>query len=340
MTKILYIGDVHSTPEDMDDCTSLLAFVLDTAKASKPDYIVFLGDQFHRFDTLSIRLLDFWREWLLTAIDTAPVYLLVGNHDRVGPKDTTNRNSMSLFGGVWKSGCLDCVKVVEKPTYIEPGILAVPYMSTTEFVNLFSGDKKWPAKTVLCHQEFDGGQYDNGFYIKDGIPTAILEGCQVISGHIHKPSEFANVWYPGAPRWQTLTDANVDRAIWLVEHAEDGSIVGRTQFNTHGIVPKIWRYEDKPLAPLNLDSFLDGNKPGDMPVVFVHGDAERVRLRCIEFRNRGCTTRSCVTNEVVGSVKESLGIQKAFSEFFCGYTPKHGTDPQVLGDLSRERLGE
>jgi hypothetical protein len=340
MTKILYIGDVHSTPEELDECASLLDFVLRTAIEQDPDYIVFLGDQFHRFDALSIRLLDFWREWLLKAIEDFPIYLLVGNHDRIGPKDETTRNAMNSFDSLWKSGTAEWTKVIRSPTHIEKNIFAVPYMSSASFVEAVGKANLAPGSTVICHQEFNGAQYDNGFYIKDGIPMETVQGLQVISGHIHKPSEFGNVWYPGAPRWQTLTDANVDRAIWLVEHAEDGSIVSRTAFDTHGVVPKIWRYEDKESCPLNLDTFLEGNKENDMPVVFVHGDSERVRLRCIEFRNKRCTTRSCITNETVGNVKESMGIGKAFLEFFEAYRPPNKSDPYILACMAQERIGE
>lgn len=339
MTRILYIGDVHSTPEDLDECASLFDCIERVSK-DNCQKIVFLGDQFNTFDTLSIRSLNFWEERLSSLLRIAPVILLVGNHDRVGPKDETNRNSMASFSRMEKFG--NRVTVIDRVDTIAPGVVGVAYMHTSGFVAALDGAKNLVPSggTIVCHQEFNGAKYDNGFFVKDGVPMEAVEGYQVLSGHIHTGGEFGNVWYPGSPRWINMNDANEIKGIWIVEHGDDGRIVSRDFETTHGVVPKIWRFEDTPEAPIDLDSFFKKQmKPGDMPVVFVHGDSERVMLRSTYFRTLGCTTRSCITNQVSGNVKESLGIDQAFGAFFQSYQPPHKTDPQILAQELQERIG-
>jgi hypothetical protein len=74
----------------------------------------------------------------------------------------------------------------------------------------------------VCHQTFDGSQYENGFYSEGGINVALVSKFeQVISGHIHKTQKFANIFYPGTPRWDSISDANENKAIWLF--SDDGS---------------------------------------------------------------------------------------------------------------------
>jgi hypothetical protein len=103
------------------------------------------------------------------------------------------------------------IMVVDEPRVVLPGILFVPYVhDPAEFVQIC---QQYPeAKTVVCHQTFAGSYFENGFLTPDGVEPNLLPQEQVISGHVHSPQRIGKVWYPGAPRWRTVSDANTERA--------------------------------------------------------------------------------------------------------------------------------
>ena len=96
------------------------------------------------------------------------------------------------------------------------------------------------ANTVVCHQTFAGSDYGNGFYAKDGINPDLIPQKKIIGGHIHSGQEFGKVFYVGSPRWRTLTDANQDRAIWLIEFDGEGNLLNKTPFSTNGVCRRVF----------------------------------------------------------------------------------------------------
>ena len=171
------------------------------------------------------------------------------------------------------------VTVVDEPTRIGPGVIAIPHRDSGEdFLSLCS---EYPEDaTVVCHQTFNGGQYDNGFYAKDGIDPNLVPQPMILSGHIHAPQSFGKVWYVGAPRWRTASDANVERAIWVVEHDDLGNIVSKTPVRTGETCRRIWELRGRRATTpvrIRILSDLDGHK--DDIRVTCRGSEEWIRVR-------------------------------------------------------------
>lgn len=332
-SKVLYIGDVHATLGELEECKALLGWVDSIVSDTKPDSVVFLGDQLNDFDVLSIRTIGFWREWLGKLGGKTLVYLLVGNHDRIGPRDRTEANAMATFDSI------QGVVVVDRPTMISNGILAIPYADSPEqFLSFVATDSDQEVKTLICHQAFNGAKYDNGFFVKDGVPMeTIPPSAGVISGHIHKPAAFGSIWYPGSPRWRTMNDVNVDRHIYLVTHDESGGVSYKTAIPTDEICRRIWRFDESQDAPLD-PSALSKVRPQDKVVVFVSGSPSFVRSRCSEIRTLGHEARPCVTQGAQVAVRESCGVDDAFGKFIEAYKPLRCTPVEKLKEMVSERI--
>lgn len=326
--KILYVGDPHAKVNDLEEMVALQKFVKETAVSQNVDRIVVLGDQFHNHQQVHTDVMKFWRECLLdwTYPDHGfDVYLIVGNHDKKVGVDITDAHSLLPYVG------MERVTVVDRPR-TEGGILYLPYYAdVAQFLEAAKGDGK-PTNTLVCHQTFDGAMYENGFYAPDGIDSNLVPQKNIISGHIHLSSEFGKVFYPGSPRWMTLSDKNTDKAIWVMGFDSQGSLLSKTPFSTADVCMPIFVLEDTPETPAVIP------ERGNI-TVNVRGPADFVRVREAELRTRGITkVRPFPDREKKIVVRESDGIPVAFSKFVSQFKPKGGSSSEELLALAKMRV--
>lgn len=320
MVRILCVGDVHTTKEELPDCQALLDFVLATANSTKPDFVLFLGDQHHNHSIVHVEVLDFWKR-NLSKFEAAriSVAMLVGNHDR---PHNVNLKADSL--PYQKEHCL----VIDKPVIKEQFAL-VPWCPThKEFVDAV-GDYKG---VVLCHCTFDGAYYENGFYAPDGIPMDLLPGPSLfISGHIHTPSSFDRVRYIGAPRWRTASDVNIDRNIVLYEIDEK---VKATPFSTRGVCRALYHFDDCEGQEVKEPAVIQPSKV----TVNVYGSLEYVKIKSSIWTDKGYLVATFPTRQSKQTVRESDGIPQAISKHVNLFQPRFGTPTEVLTKMVSERV--
>lgn len=207
---ILRVGDPHVRPDNLEESERLMQFVLDQATSSGVDRIEFLGDQHHTHGVLRVEVIEFWMRWAKKLGEKFDVVFLVGNHDQPGDYQREQElNALIYLEGI------KGVTVASKPT-LRDNILYVPHMSKQEdFVKALEGYQSKDI-TLVCHQTFNGCAYENGFYAKDGFDPATVAGFKaVICGHIHKQQKFGNISYIGTPRWDSVSDANEEKGIWI-----------------------------------------------------------------------------------------------------------------------------
>lgn len=320
--KILFVGDVHATPEDLDDCRRLMDFVRSVARSEAVDEVCLLGDSYHTHNIIRAEVMAFWRQ----AFRQMPVStrVLVGNHDYAG--EGSQIHAMMAHE--------EQVQVVAFPD-VEHGILFLPYYSDrTAFVDACRSGYALGGKTLVCHQTFAGSKYENGMYAPDGVDPELVPQSLIISGHIHAPQSFGKVIYLGAPRWRTLSDANTDRAIWLYEFDDAGHVLSTKSFDT-GTTCRQIRYvldtPDEPFAGV-LDPRHDWR-------VDVRGPADYVEARKVFFSGSGARVRTFKTTLAAPRVRESEGIGPAFHSYRTRFVPKFGTPEVRLAELAQERLG-
>lgn len=332
MNRALLIGDVHCVPEEIEDCQRLIDYVRKVAEQEKIKTVIFLGDQYNSHSVMRVEVMAFWRSaFEALSYDDLDVYALTGNHDYAGAKLPIH----ALMAHK------EQITVVDRPMLLGySGILMMPYYDDAEeFVSASKVDvnidgEQIEVKTLICHQTFEGSKYDNGMYAPGGVDPELLPQKTVISGHIHKPQEFGKVTYIGAPRWRTLSDANVDRAIWIYDFDAEGNVVGKKSFDTSICCRKICALEDtpsNPIDPATLNSTVDWR-------IDVKGPADWIERRKKELAGPGVRLRTFNTTKATPKIRESEGIDMAFNGFLKKYTPKYGTDREVLAAMAQERL--
>jgi DNA repair exonuclease SbcCD nuclease subunit len=321
--KYLFVGDIHAVPEELDDCARLMDLVDETAKAENVDATVFMGDQHHTHNIIRAEVMDFYRARFKKP---GRRMTLVGNHDYAGEGNLIH--AMQMYE--------DLVKVVDHPSAFAC-VLFMPYMADrekfVEICNKYSG-----ANTLVCHQTFVGSRYENGFLAEDGIDLSRIPQQNIISGHIHTPQNFDRVTYIGAPRWRNLSDANIDRAIWLYDFDISGNVREKRSIDTGKVCRQIRYVSIKPddlFFPDTEDGELDPNVDWRIDIT---GPADFVTAQKKLWARPGVKVRTFLTDRQTARVRESEGIGNAFKRFLKDYKPKNGTPVEVLEQMARERL--
>jgi DNA repair exonuclease SbcCD nuclease subunit len=243
MTKILYVGDPHVQVSNLKDSQALMDYIIQLAGEQDVDQITFLGDMFHTHAVVRVEVIDFWRKSILNLMSLGKrIVCLVGNHDQPGSKEKEQEmNALIAFED------LD-VFVVNKP-YVDTdtNISYIPYMSDHEAFIGYTNKCLLEGGTgcLIAHQTFTGAQYENGFFSEEGIDPALVSQQEIISGHIHKSQQVGKCFYPGTPKWDTMSDANQPKGLYIITHAEDGTTREKQFFPTDHVVTPIKSYEVK-----------------------------------------------------------------------------------------------
>lgn len=250
--KILRVGDPHVRPSNLDESNRLLSFVRDSVKHHKIDRLEILGDLNHTHAIVRSEVIRFWDFWLEDLSNIVETVVLVGNHDMENSLDS-EKNTLIPFKRIKN----DNLKIIEKPTIIN-NFGYLPYIhNNEEFIQKSLELKENGAQILICHAEFDGSKYDNGFYAPHGVSVEKIPFGTVISGHIHTSQVLADgkIDYPGTPRWDSISDTNENKGIWVYVHdMETGRVLNKELLSTsHVCIPIIsllWKEgEEQPDIP-------------------------------------------------------------------------------------------
>lgn len=206
--KALIVGDMHVQISNLEESQRLIDFICKTATQNQVDMIVFMGDQFHNHSVLRLEVIDFWRKNTVEklSISAKKVVFLVGNHDICGDKQKER-----LMSGNDVLDGISNVVICNRPMKIEQ-IDFVPFTSDKEqFIRdcqELNGNEI--GKTVLCHQTFNGAQYENGFFAPDGLDQTLVPQSLIISGHVHCFSnDFEYLTDSGFKKYEDVKDSDL-----------------------------------------------------------------------------------------------------------------------------------
>jgi DNA repair exonuclease SbcCD nuclease subunit len=319
--KWLFVGDVHATVQELGDCEKLVDLILE--KTDLDTEVVFLGDQYHTHATLRIEVVDFWNRALKRIKEASQkVILVVGNHDM--PNDSSQKVHSLLANNT------DGMFVVDGP-FKRFGIGFLPYYHDRE--KFVKDANALDTNTIVCHQTFDGAKYENGFYAKDGVDPSLLNATHIISGHIHAPSQFDKVTYVGAPRWRTASDANTDRFLHLYEPNISGTLRLVEKIPTGNHCRKILQ------ATVYEDGTYEGRTDaleGDILQIDIVGSKEFCDTKKAELTASNHRIRTFPKSEKSIKVRESDGIDKAFSKYVSSFCKSRSIDESVMqGELGK-----
>lgn len=274
--KVLRVGDPHAKVNNLAEMRKLIEYVLATARLNEVDRIELLGDLFHTHAVLRLEVQEFWA-WALFALSSEfETVVLVGNHDQSGDYSSTF-SALSLFR---KFGDKNLI-IVEEP--LQLGVFGyVPYTHGHDtFISSARNLGLSGVRVLVCHQTIQGSKYESGFYAQDGVPTGewSKKFLHVISGHIHSEQRFENIIYPGTARWDSVTDTNMRKGIWIFDHEEDGTIRESSFFSTEHVC-----------SPLREVSYNEGDPEPTIPegrvALIMTGSSEWVRREKEKFKDK------------------------------------------------------
>lgn len=321
--KALLVGDLHAKPSDLIDMEAFESLLYQTVEGHQPDRVVFLGDQYDTHGVVHVKVQRYYLTLFRNLVDmNVDVDALIGNHDMPGDR--------SSFAHAMQAH-EDVINVVdwfdEKDDF-----LYVSYTGEANAIAKLLEKEDCFAKTLICHETFQGAQYENGFYAKDGIDAEKLPFDRIISGHIHKPGNLGKVWYPGSPRWLTVSDANIDRHIFVLD-TDAGNC---TPVPTGDVLSRIWHLCDTPESL--CDEALARTKAQDRIVVDIMGPQSFIEDRRKALHRPGVRLRTFPTDQRAARVSEVDGIPAAFQKYVSAYEPRFGTPKARLVATINERV--
>lgn len=310
--RLLLVGDPHAVPSELEDCQHLIDLI--DEYSGEFDRVVFLGDQHHTHGVVHLSVVSFWREAFARLGGPDKVIFIVGNHDK--------ELRHAAEPGCSVAEVYRDVATVVTPSLVVGGVGFVShYPKPEEFVREARSLGARGATTLICHQTFIGALGESGFVLPEGVDPEDLPQKDVISGHLHTPQQFGKVWYPGAPRWRTLSDAPVtDRAIWLVGFDETGKMVSRNRIHTSVACRVVRSVEDSEASPVDPASLVQGT---DWRVTVV-GSPTYVAARKAVFAGRAKVNVRYV-RESTPKVRESDGPVRSLHKFLEAFDPPRGT---------------
>jgi DNA repair exonuclease SbcCD nuclease subunit len=325
LKDFILVGDPHVVVEELDECRRLAAFILEKQRQRPQATTVLLGDLYNNHSNIRVEVLAFWENFFAQARNTIAI---VGNHDRPHRGGEGEHALMAHTNAT----------VVDLPTIID-GVGFMPYMDTPEaFLEALSDlGARFDFKHLFCHQTFQGARYEAGFYAPDGVSTEALPiGLQVISGHIHSPQRIGRVWYPGAPRWRSIADANVDRFIYLVRldvtSSAEAEVMERWPTETAGCIPIR-------IQTVTNEEELEAIAPAPGLRIQIQGAEAFVKAAEKRLKDRGVRFRSQIDGTQMSSrVKESEGIGTAFGHYLEAFEAPQKTPKNILRQLVAQRI--
>lgn len=320
--KMLIVGDPHVKYDDLEDCNRLMSYVYDVAKKEQCDTIVFMGDLFHNHAIVHVGVLNFWNTWL-DKLYAFSVYLIKGNHD-FGLGDPS-QHSLIAFKNKSKM-----VTVVDTPIRLNK-ILLMPYYGPKKAEQFYETVRKSEKPYLLCHDTFQGSRFENGFYAPEGFDLDKVSSSKIISGHIHTPQKVGKCMYVGSPRWQTISDANTDRFLYVF----DDDLNELSRHSTVGVCKSLWIrdvYSEKDVNPVNVDN--------SETRFNIHGKQSVVDslIKLVKEKNNNCVTIPVVEREESVEVKESMGISNAYIEYASIYSKNKGLDDGFLEFVKKRAI--
>lgn len=345
--KILLVGDVHATADDLVDCQRLIDEIVYLGNGTI-DAVVFMGDQTHNHAVMNMHVMDFWQKAFdKLSLSYSKIYALVGNHDLPGNTGSNEINAMSFFNKT--------INVVDDYMLIGDKCCAVAYQHSNakfaEIVNKVYENEN--IKTFLVHQTFDGAKYENGFFAKDGVSLdSFPKDVRFFSGHIHSRSTVGPVRYIGSPRWRTMSDIDQEKSLSIINVNEYGQFEEWFHY-LDNVQRRIMSKTINLVEGFNIEEYAkffsspkmyDKNK--DVVHISVHGvkallDKHLESIEKITKREAGGYSIKVVQTDIKEFtnllIKESDGISAAFNKYVEAsvLTLK---DKELLKKLVQERI--
>lgn len=214
--RFMYLGDPHVTQNNMEESQKLINFVAKELKKNRCNNLVILGDLFHTHGVIQLPVMEFWEKSIKKLLKICRIFIIKGNHDTIlGESEFSGLTPITYAYS--KSNQYNLIKALEPTLYGNIGFLSYEEDPESFYENanfLYRNG----AKVLVCHQTFNGAKYESGIFAPDGLDLERLPFETVISGHIHSRQRFNKLIYPGTAKWDSKSDANEIKGLYIVDH--------------------------------------------------------------------------------------------------------------------------
>ena len=219
MKNILLIGDPHFKTSNHIETEQLEKEILNLLKTNtKIDFVVLLGDILDTHEKINMRPFCRASNFIINISKYKPVYVLIGNHDRLNNNVFMTKEHPFLGLENYKN-----IKIIDE-TYQEDNFVFVPYVPNGRFkeaLNFINFDYNDSEICIFAHQEFKGCQMKN--IVSETGDEWNEDNCPVFSGHIHhyhKPQK--NIIYTGTP-YQINFGDSANKYVFILEYENKNS---------------------------------------------------------------------------------------------------------------------
>ncbi len=336
-TEWVVIGDLHAKKNNLEESEVIIDWSISEARKRNAG-IIMLGDTLNDFGVLRVEaLLFFDRTFKKFSEYGLPVIIIKGNHDE-------NSQGTMTYLELWDKRSSN-VHVILKPQQIDK-YLFVPFIRDHEqFKQTLESHPN--ADTVICHQEFDGCMYENGFYSPHGFKAENLPPHvkTVVSGHIHKTQQLGDsnrpIIYVGIPRHLTKSDLSHTPVI-----AVTSDFINLTYIDVPETVAPRFH------SIVITESFTKPKLKELMKVtdrarfyVEISGPKLFIKKTLKDYDWTGFKVKTTPTDEkqAGGTVKESEGIRTSFGKYLFSYADKNQLgqiETKAIVELYKELIPE
>ena len=269
--RCLSIGDPHFKTKNRREMELFVQKTIEVAKEYNPDFIVNLGDTLDTHEKIHVVPLTQSIQWMEEISKIAPLYLIIGNHDR-----PNNSDFLSEFHPFHGLQCNENIFIVHQTLEVvinTEKFIFVPYVPPGQFLNALEGTDYKNSTMIFAHQEFYGCQMGaikstEGDVWDESYPL-------VVSGHIHDYQQIQdNIIYTGTPIQHTFGDVCKKTISEYVIDKEDGGII-ENRISLNVTKKKIIHTEINDI--LSIKSVDDLNFPENTLVkLVIHGDQSKI----------------------------------------------------------------
>lgn len=335
--KLLLIGDMHVKKENIEESNRLIDWIIDVC-LSVTALPVFVGDQYDTMAIKRIEVEEFWHFALkkIKAKLMATPIMLTGNHD-INSDGTASALTVHEDNALVVGSESKFMTFERNATQVDAIGLLSYIRDNDKFIEEATRLYNQGARVILCHAEFNGAEYENGFYAPHGIDLEKCPPVLFISGHIHKMQKLsskngAQVMYIGTPRHLTRSDAGQKKGVWVYDNGLSASGFHPTPSSVA-----------EPFTELHV---VEGGEFVEIPkehtgrlYVDVKGSKEFVD-GVLKRLPEGVKVRTFVESQAVQSeIKESEGVEVAFQKFLNKYFEASQIPEASRQAISQELLG-
>jgi DNA repair exonuclease SbcCD nuclease subunit len=323
-SSAILVGDMHVKKEDIPEAKRFIDWLttLALSSSSKP-LIIFMGDQYNDFALARVESLEFWKwayERLNEKLGPNSSLSIVGNHDMNQEETAT---AMSAHSNL-------TVLARREPVFINKTTAAIGFVRREDlFQKIISEAYAQGARTILCHAEFQGAQYENGFYAPHGFDLSKYPSdLNFVSGHIHKKQQFGNVTYVGTPRPLTRSDIGETKGVHLANLLKNSlEFIPTPQEVCESFRSILIKETDY------SDSVLESIPDSSRIYVDIHGSKEFVQKISKQLPESVKTRATYTEDNKDFEVRESEGIPSVFTKFSANYFKSTALDQNTQNEV-------